>query len=162
MKARPQPLGLLGEVALLHQHPNSTCRLNTQICVYTDSFVIYLSWNNQLQNYLSLLFYMNIFQSVGSHQIITQVFIQTFGGFFFVQSVCFLYGCYPIEKYNNILLRSSYSSCSNTHSFPLWNPEFQFFFQFAACNLQPPGEYNWPLDQSLTKLLILQKRRPTI
>lgn len=40
MKARPRPLGLFGEVALL---PNGTSRLNMQICVYADSLVTYLS-----------------------------------------------------------------------------------------------------------------------
>lgn len=59
---------------------------------------------------------------------------------------------YPIITIN-ILLRSNYSSCSNTFSPPLWNPELHFFFHLEACNLQPPGEYSWPVDQPLTKII---------
>lgn len=169
MKARPRPLGLFGEVALLYGHPNGTSRTNMQICAYADLLAICLfPQQSAIKTIRHSLFHTNIrLRSPGSHHITAQVFIQTFRGFF-VRSVCSLcavqLACYPIITIN-ILLRSNYSSCSNTFSLPLWNPRialFFFFFHFEACNLQPPGEYSWPADQSLTKLLILQKRRPAI
>lgn len=163
MKARPRPLGLFVEVALLLRHPNGTCHLNMQICVYVDSFVICLSRNNHLQNDSSLFILHEHFPISGISSNHNTSLHSDLQGLFSVQSVCFLCACYPIITIN-ILLKSNYSSCSNTLSFPLWNPELHlfFFFHFEACNLQPPGEYSWPVDRSLTKLLILQKRQPTI
>lgn len=163
MKARLRPLGLFREVALLHQHPNGTPRLNMQICVYADSLIIYLSRNNQLQNSLSLFILHEHFPISGISSNHNTSLHPNLRGLFRFKACAFCMlqlARYPIITIN-ILLRSNYSSCSNTFSLPLWNPELHFF-HFEACNLQPPGEYSWPADQSLTKLLILQKRRPTI
>lgn len=100
MKAGLRPLGLFGEVALLHQHPNGTCRLNTQNCVYhTDSFVIFPE-TISCKRICHSLFYAKISQSLGSHQIIAQVFLQTFGGLF-IQSVCFLYAITRLLSHKN-------------------------------------------------------------
>lgn len=132
MKARPRPLGLCGEVALLHRHPNGTRRLNMQICVYADSLVIYLSWNNQLQNDLSLFILHQHFPISGiSSNHNTSLHPNLRGALSFLFKACALLqlACYPIITIN-ILLRSNYSSCSNTFSLPLWNPELHLFFFF--------------------------------